>query len=156
MGTPAGFRFSGRALIIIAVAAFIIAGLLLFVAPDTAHPVLVTEEDESEVPPDAEVLRYTNLSEGGQDVFDQGLRADGFIRVYQSPPDFDYPTGDTVAAARVKKNGTIYSILTASRCKLCGFVNVLGYIAGLVGLILLMRGAFRLLNREADVRADDR
>ncbi len=38
MCTPAGFRFSGRALIIIAVAAFIIAGLLLFVAPDTAHP----------------------------------------------------------------------------------------------------------------------
>ncbi len=61
MGTPAGFRFSGRALIIIAVAAFIIAGLLLFVAPDTAHPVLVTEEDESEVPPDAEVLRLADL-----------------------------------------------------------------------------------------------
>jgi len=66
MSTPAGFRFSGRALIIIAVAAFAIAGLFLFVAPDTGTQVLVTEVDNSEVSPDEEVLRYTNLSEGAK------------------------------------------------------------------------------------------
>ncbi|MDQ2074721.1 hypothetical protein RBH20_19515 [Haloarcula sp. H-GB4] len=140
----------------IAVAAFVIAGLFLFVAPDTGTQVLVTEVDDSEVSPDEEVLRYNSLSEGGQEVFDQGLRADGFLRVYQSPSDFDYPTGDTVAAARVEKNGTIYSILTASRCKLCGFVDVFGYGVGLAGIVLLVCGASRLVNREADARADDR
>ncbi len=71
MGTPAGFRFSGRALIIIGVAALVISGLLLFVAPDTGTQVLVTEVDESDVSPDDEVLRYSNLSEGGQELFDQ-------------------------------------------------------------------------------------
>ena len=103
MGTPAGFRFSGRALIIIAVAAFVIAGLFLFIVPDTGTQVLVTEVDELEVSPNAEVLKYNNLSAAGQEVFDQGLRADRFTRVYQSPPDFDYPTGDTAATVRVEK-----------------------------------------------------
>ncbi|AUG47118.1 hypothetical protein BVU17_06090 [Haloarcula taiwanensis] len=156
MGSPAGFRFSGRALIIIGVAALVISGLLLFVAPDTGTQVLVTEVDESVVSPDDEVLRYSDLSEGGQELFDQGLRADEFIRVYQSPPDFEYPTGDTSATALVEKNGTVYSIITASRCKLCGLVDALGYGAGLAGIVLLVLGVYRLVNEEADPTADNR
>ncbi|KOX91906.1 hypothetical protein [Haloarcula rubripromontorii] len=154
MSTPAGFQFSGRTLVIFGVVSFIIAGLLLFVAPDTGTQVLVTEVDESDISPDEEVLRYSNLSEEGQELFDQGLRADEFIRVNQSPPDFEYPTGDTSATALVEKNGTVYSIITASRCKTCGFVDTLGIGAGLAGIILLLRGVSRLMHGETDVTED--
>lgn len=150
MGTPAGFRFSGRALIMIAVAAFVISGVFVFVVPDMAHQVRVTEEDESDVSPDEEVLRYTNLSEGGQELVDQGLRADGYTRVTQSPPEFNYPD-DTVTGTLVEKNGTIYAVGTGmSGCAVCGFVNALGYGVGIAGLVLSVGGASRLVNGEAN------
>ena len=154
MSTPAGFQFSGRALIIFGVVSFIIAGLLLVAAPDSANSIRVWEANESQVSPDEEVLRYTNLSEGGQDVFDQGFRSDGYTRVYQSPPDFDYPD-DTVVTTYVEKNGTIYTVTTGiSGCKTCGFVDALGIGAGLAGIILLLRGVSRRRNGDADATED--
>lgn len=154
MGTPAGFQFSGRALIIFAVVSFIIAGLLLVAAPDSSNTVRVWEANESQVSPDEEVLRYNNLSEGGQDVFDQGLRSDGYTRVHQSPPDFDYPD-DTVVTTYVEKNGTIYTVTTGiSGCKACPLVDTLGTGAWLAGIILLVLGVSRRRNGDADATED--
>jgi len=156
MGTPAGFRFSGRALIIIAVTAFVISGIFVFVVPDAAHQIRVTAEDESDVSPDEVVLRYTNFSEGGKELVDEGLRADGYTRMTQSPPEFNYPD-DTMDGTLVEKNGTIYAVATGmSGCAVCGFVNVLGYGVGIAGIVLLVRGVSRLVNGEADLRDDDR
>ena len=135
---------------IFAVASFIICGLLLVAAPDSPNSVRVSEANEAQVSPDDEVLRYGNLSAAGQDVFDQGLRTDGYTRVYQSPPDFDYPD-DTVVTTYVEKNGTIYTIGTGiSGCKTCGFVDALGIGAGLAGIVLLLRGVSRSVDGDAE------
>jgi len=149
MGTPAGFQFSGRALIIFAVASFIISGLLIG-GVDRSSQVRVVETNESQVSPDYEVLRYNTLSEGGQDVFDQGLRTDGYTTVYQSPPDFNFPD-DTMDYTYVEKNGTIYSVGTGASGYMAGLlVDALGIVVGLAGSILLVGGVYRRRNGEAD------
>jgi len=150
MGSSPGFRFSGRALIIFAVASFIISGLLIDAPSEPTNAAFTTETNESQVSPDAEIVSYNNLSAAGQDVFDQALRADGAATVDQSPPDFDYP-GDTMDYTYVEKNGTIYAIGTGSNtCRVCAFVESLSIVAGLAGVILLLRGVSRLVNGEAD------
>jgi len=51
----------------------------------------------------------------------------------------------------VEKNGTIYAIGTGSNtCRVCAFVESLSIVAGLAGVILLLRGVSRLVNGEAD------
>lgn len=150
MGTSPEFRFSGRALIIVAVASFIISGLLIGAPSEPTNSAYTTETNESQVSPDDEVVSYNNLSAAGQDVFDQALRADGSATVHQSPPDFDYPD-DTMDYTYVEKNGTIYTIGTGSNtCRVCAFVDSLSIVAGLAGVILLLSGVSRLMNREAD------
>ncbi|WP_336338276.1 hypothetical protein [Haloarcula brevis] len=100
--------------------------------------------------PDDEVVSYNNLSAAGQDVFDQALRADGIATVNQSPPDFDYPD-DTMDATYVEKSGTIYTIATGSNpCRICAFVEPLGIVVGLAGVILLLSGVYRLVSRGTD------
>jgi hypothetical protein len=149
MGTPAGFQFSGRALIIFAVALFIISGLLIG-GVDRSSDVRVVEANKSDVHPDAEVLMYDNLSEGGQEVFDQGLRTDGYTRVHQSPPDFNYPD-DEMDYTYVEKNGTIYSVGTGFNNYVSALLaDALGTGVGLAGIILLVLGMYRHRNGDAD------
>ena len=150
MGTTSKNRFSGRALIIFAVALLIISGLLIDAPSEPTTRAYTTETNESQVSPDDEVVRYNNLSAAGQDVFDQALRADGIATVNQSPPDFDYPD-DTMDYTYVEKNGTIYTIGTGSNpCRVCALVEPLSIVAGLAGVILLLSGVYRLISREAD------
>jgi hypothetical protein len=154
MGTPAGFTFSGRALIIFAVALFIISGLLIG-GVDRSSDVRVVEANGSQVSPDDEVLRYNNLSEGGQDVFDQELRTDGYTRVYQSPPDFNFPD-DTMDYTYVAKNGTIYSVGTGLSNHMGGLlVDTLGIVVGLAGITLLVLGVSRRRNGETNATEDN-
>jgi hypothetical protein len=149
MGTPAGFRFSGRALIIFAVVSLIISGLLIG-GVDRSSDVRVVAANESQVSPDDEVLRYNNLSEGGQDVFDQGLRTNGYTRVHQLPPDFNYPD-DEMDYTYVEKNGTIYSVGTGfSNYMAVLLADAVGIVVGLAGIILLLGGVYRRRNGETD------
>ncbi|RKS78161.1 hypothetical protein BDK61_3811 [Haloarcula quadrata] len=143
-------RFSGWALIIFAVAVLIISGLLIGAPSEPTNKAYTTETNESQVSPDDEVVRYNDLSAAGQDVFDQALRADGIATVNQSPPDFDYPD-DTMDYTYVEKSGTIYTIGTGSNpCRMCAFVEPLGIVVGLAGVILLLSGVYRLISRETD------
>jgi len=154
MGTNSKNRFIGWALIIFAVAFLIISGLLIGAPSEPATRAYTTETNESQVSPDDEVVSYNNLSAAGQDVFDQALRADGITTVNQAPPDFDYPD-DTMDYTYVEKNGTIYTIGTGSNpCWICAFVEPLGIVAGLAGVILLVLGVSRRRNGDADATED--
>ncbi|EMA07866.1 hypothetical protein KDQ40_18300 (plasmid) [Haloarcula marismortui ATCC 33800] len=150
MGTKSTNRFSGWALIIFAVAVLIISGLLIGAPSEPTNKAYTTETNESQVSPDDEVVRYNDLSAAGQDVFDQALRADGIATVNSSPPDFDYPD-DTMDYTYVERSGTIYTIGTGSNpCRVCAFVEPLGIVVGLAGVILLLSGVYRLISRETD------
>jgi len=150
MGSSPGFRFSGRALIIFAVASFIISGLLIGTPSEPTNAAFTTETNESQVSPDAEIVSYNNLSAAGQDVFDQALRTDGAATVDQSPPDFDYP-GDTMDYTYVekKRDNIRYRHWFKYMQGVClrGVTQHRGWLAG---VILLLRGVSRLVNGEAD------